>query len=323
MAAPTTAHAQEPDTETTTVAPATPDRLEIKLLQAPVDRQGDPRGQIYIVDHVAPGATIIRTVGLVNHSPAPLRVTAYAGAAEVHGAEFRFGADAGGNELAEWTTVEPGHLELAPGAQAPGTLTIRVPTDAPPGERYAVAWAEMTSTPPVGGGVRHVNRVGIRIYLSVGPGGEPASAFTISRMQTTRDDEGRITVTATIRNTGKRALDLAGELTLHDGPAGLDARPFRAVQSTTLAIGASTELMIPLDERIPSGPWEATLTLTSGRTERTRTDRVVLPGDTDTNGGPSAPWPLGAALLVAAAAVHLRRRLANRGRWRRATPRRT
>jgi hypothetical protein len=48
-------------------------------------------------------------------------------------------------------------------------VTIRVPRDAAPGERYGVVWAETRAGPDSGDGITQVNRVGIRLYLSVGP----------------------------------------------------------------------------------------------------------------------------------------------------------
>ena len=52
-------------------------------------------------------------------------------------------------------------------------MTIAVPRDAAPGERYGVVWAEVRAAAPAAGGITQVSRVGIRIYLSVGPGGRP------------------------------------------------------------------------------------------------------------------------------------------------------
>lgn len=87
-----------------------------------------------------------------------------------------------------------------------------MPADAPSGERYEVVWAEVRSGSP--GAVTVVNRVGIRIYLSVGSEGEPASAMRIGSVAANRDTYGRATVTAQVSNTGGRALDITGQLAL-------------------------------------------------------------------------------------------------------------
>ena len=51
---------------------------------------------------------------------------------------------------------------------------IDVPVDASAGERYAVVWAEVSAPASAAGGVTLVNRVGVRVYLSVAPGGAVA-----------------------------------------------------------------------------------------------------------------------------------------------------
>ena len=45
-------------------------------------------------------------------------------------------------------------------------VTISVPSDAEPGERYGAVWAEVRSAPIDGSSVIQVNRVGLRLYLS-------------------------------------------------------------------------------------------------------------------------------------------------------------
>ena len=65
-------------------------------------------------------------------------------------------------------------------------MTIRVPRDASPGERYGVVWAETRAAPAAGDGITQVNRVGIRLYLSVGPGGPPAANFKIDSVAAKR-----------------------------------------------------------------------------------------------------------------------------------------
>jgi len=63
--------------------------------------------------------------------------------------------------------------------------TIAVPADASAGERYAVIWAQV-KTPNKTTGITTINRVGIRIYLSVGSGGGLASSFEIINLWDTR-----------------------------------------------------------------------------------------------------------------------------------------
>ena len=77
------------------------------------------------------------------------------------------------NDLSTWTSVSPGASDVPAGGRATATVTIAVPSDAAPGEQYGVVWAEARSAPVAGGGITQVSRVGIRLYVSVGPGGRP------------------------------------------------------------------------------------------------------------------------------------------------------
>jgi hypothetical protein len=166
--------------------------------------------------------------------------------------------------LSSWTSVSPGVSVLPAGRRLVAGVTIAVPRDASPGEQYGVIWAETRSTPPAGGGVTEVSRVGIRAYLSVGPGGPPPSNFTIESLSAARTRDGRPMVVASVRNTGGRALDMYGTLRLTRGPGGLRAGPFPASLGVTLAVGDTEPIHIVLDKRLPQGPWVARVTLHSG-----------------------------------------------------------
>ena len=156
-------------------------------------------------------------------------------------------------------------------------MTINVPSDAAPGEQYGVVWAEVRSAPPAGGGVVQVSRVGIRIYLSVGPGGAPAADFTIDSLTAARSPDGTPLILATVRNTGGRALDMNGALQLSGGPGGLSGGPFPATLGTSLAIGDTEPVTIALDKQLPAGPWDVRITLRSGLLERSAHATVTFP----------------------------------------------
>jgi hypothetical protein len=68
-----------------------------------------------------------------------------------------------------------------------------------------------------------------------------------------------------VRNTGHRALDMNGTLTLPGGPGSLRAGPFLATPGTTLAPGRGGPVLVTLDRQLPAGPWKAKLRLYSGR----------------------------------------------------------
>ena len=254
-----------------------PGGIGVRLLDAPATSADDPRARLYIIDHLAPGTEIERRIEVTNTTAAPAAIRIYAAGASIDDGAFVGDAGDTPNELSTWNAVRPDSLDLDADGDASVTVTITVPSDAAPGERYAVVWAEVRSDAAPGSGVEQVNRVGIRQYLSVGPGGPPAADFTIDSLIASRSADGGPLVMATVHNTGGRALDMAGELELHDGPGGLRAGPFPASLGSSLAIGASGQVAIPLDEQVPDGPWEAAITLRSGLLERTAQATLTFP----------------------------------------------
>ncbi|MEW2470595.1 peptidase [Streptomyces sp. NPDC046994] len=259
--------------------------IGIKLLDAPESRRADPRAHAYIVDHVSPGSTIERRVEVTNESSAPMHVNVYAAAATIAKGEFTFAPERTPNELTGWTSVDTTDLELAASETARVRTTIRVPRDAAAGERYGVIWAQTGIPSDRSHTMTMLGRVGVRMYIDVGPGGEPPSDFKIERLYPARARDGRGEVRARIHNTGGRALDISGALSLSDGPVGLRAGPFPAKTGTTLAPGDRAETVVPLDARLPDGPWAVKLTLKSGLVEHTSGATVTFPA---TPGGAGA-----------------------------------
>src|SRR4029077_12129575 len=125
-------------------------------------------------------------------------------------------------------------MHLRPGANAFETVTINVPKTASVGERYAVVWAEVSAPAPRAGGVTLVNRVGVRMYCFIGPGGAPPANFVIGSLTAQRAASGEPLVLATVHNSGERTLDISGSLTLSAGPGGLRAGPFPVKLGTAL-----------------------------------------------------------------------------------------
>jgi hypothetical protein len=248
--------------------------IGIRLLDAPASLAGDPRAKAYIIDHLAPGTTIQRHVQVSNTTASTVHLLLYGGAASITAAGWVADGSEGGNELAGWITVSPSSETLPPGGSATAQVTIAVPLDAAAGERYAVVWADL---PPVAGSgqVAIANLVGVRVYLSVGPGGVPPSDFAIDGVTALRTPQGPELLVA-VHNTGERALDLGGTALLTGGPGKLSAGPFNALGST-LGIGASTGIVIPLDPATPSGAWNVAVTLASGLVSHSVTAQIVIP----------------------------------------------
>ncbi|WP_250286404.1 peptidase, partial [Frankia sp. CiP1_Cm_nod2] len=261
-----------------------PGSIGIRLLDAPTSEQENPRARIYIVDYLPLGAVIHRHIEVTNKSGSEARLTVYPGAASVENGTFNVAAGHTHNDLTTWISLSPDTLILPPGASAPVTATITVPRDASPGERYAGIWAETSSTvasqdtqDTQDKGIVEVNRVGVRVYLAVGPGGPPAPNFAIDSLTPERLPDGRPVLTAQVHNTGGRALDMSGELTLTEGPGGLNTRPFPAKLGTTLAPGQTEPVTVVLDSQLPDGPWKARIHLKSGLTEQSAQATVTFP----------------------------------------------
>ena len=299
-----------------------PNSIGIRLIDMPSNRTADPRAQVYIVDHMAPGAVIKRRILVTNNSPIPIHIDMFPGAASIDDDAFDAKPGRATNDLTTWISLDKNALDLAAGHSTEVLTTIAVAATASKGERYGVVWAQTSAPSNTPDNVMLVSRVGIRIYLDVGPGGEQPSSFDIGDLTPARTDDGQPEVLATVHNTGGRALDMAGELSLSDGPGGLGAGPFPATVGTTLLPGHTGRVKTLLDKRLPNGPWKVRLTLRSGSVERTVTATVSFPA-AGMMGIPSVPstWIQEHLLLVACLAVALgavavlavRRRLRRRG----------
>lgn len=277
---------------------APPPGIGIRLLEAPTKRADDPRARVYIVDRVAPGAEFTRRIEVSNGDDEPIDVKLYSASGSIAAGSFTV-QDAGvPGEIVDWATVTPASVRLAPRSRATASVTFRVDPKAPEGEYYGGIVAERPASAD-GTGVTVALRAAVRVYLSVGPGGEPASDFTVDTITAARDADGAPTVLAQVTNTGGRALDLSGKLQLSDGPGGLSAGPFDVTLGTTLGLTQSTPVRVALDKALPAGPWNATLTLKSGTLARSATAVITfpeqgaaepVPAQLVDNGGP--PWPL-------------------------------
>ena len=181
-------------------------------------------------------------------------------------------------------------------------MTIAIPKTASFGERYGVVWAELSARTAAAGGVRLVNRVGIRMYIAVGPRGASAN-FVIGTLSAERSATGVPLVVAKIHNSSRRTLDIGGTLTLSDGPGGRDAGPFPVTLGTGLGPGESGTATVRLDTDLPSGPWQAALHLRSGFSEREAVARLTFPGLVAAPTGSRHLLPLIAVLFVLLAAV--------------------
>ncbi|HEV7887076.1 MAG TPA: DUF1735 domain-containing protein, partial [Acidimicrobiales bacterium] len=260
----------------------------------------------YIIDHVPAGTTFSRGIEVSNGTDRDATIALYPAAATLQNGEFVPASGKTGNELSKWITIEPASLAIPKGGKATAKVTVAVPGDAIPGERYAVALAELPP-PPGQGLVGLASRVGIRVYLSVGPGNEPPTDFDLKTFEPISTD-GKPGVSIHSCNTGGRAIDLGGSIKLAGGPGGISAGPFDSTQPATVSPGDCQDLKILLDPKLPRGPWNATAALRSGTREKTATATITFPNPGEkakpvpakTAGAKGSPFlPVAAALILA------------------------
>jgi hypothetical protein len=147
-----------------------------------------------------------------------------------------------------------------------------------------VVWASVSNAGD-GGNIDMVNRVGIRMYVYVG-GTNPATSFTVDTLTGQRSSAGHPLVRAVVHNTGGRAVDFSGTLTLSAVTGGLTGGPYPAQLGTSLAPGQSEPVWFVLTDQVGDGPWNATVTLRSGLNQQTFRAQISFPHAPGT--GPAA-----------------------------------
>jgi len=237
----------------------------IRLVQAPISERNNPRARTEIIDSLHPGAVRHWVVGVSNLGTTEVRLRIYAAAAVIRGGQFLpANRQYAQNQLTTWFRVNHPVVRLKPHHSQEFKVTVRVPRQAPEGEQYGVIWAQ-------GSSVMHgrhanvtlVNRVGIRIYLAVGPGGGPPTSFALGAVSGTIARNGAKVASVEVHNTGGLALSLTGTLTLTSKSDGLRAGPFAATP-TVIAPGQSFPVPVVLPAKLPAGPWQAAVSLQSG-----------------------------------------------------------
>ena len=251
--------------------------IGIQLLEAPANRRSDPRALRYIVDHLPPGTIVRRNLLVANRSDRSQRFELYPAAASVEKQRFVFAEGRAANELTSWISLDRTQVNLGPGENAKIRATVSVPPAASTGERYAVIWAAVKSRPKPSANVNQIHRVGVRVYLDIGLGGEPPSEFTIGELTPARDPSGEPSVTIGVDNTGGRALDMGGKVSLSEGPAGMRAGPFDVAQGTTLAPGETGTVSVRFPRELPNGPWKIDVALESGMVRHSASGSVTFP----------------------------------------------
>lgn len=250
------------------VSPTGPQKFGVRLVDVPVSEAHNPRGLRYIIDFLRPETVIHRRIFIENDEPHAAHFTVYPDAARISHGYFIGDAGHTRSELTTWISVRNPSLTLRPHASTMDMVTIRVPRIATRGEHYGAIWVQQVTHAHTTSGftVRQIGRVGIRIYLAVGRGGAPPIKFAITSIAGSRTRSGAPLLTAHVRDTGGRAVDLNGTAVLTAGPGGTSAGPYHARQVLTLAPGQSGAIRFAPARRLPNGPWKATVKLISGLT---------------------------------------------------------
>lgn len=282
----------------------------VRLVDVPASEADNPRAYRYIIDYLPAETVIHRRIFIVNDEPKTARFSVYPDAAYISDGTFIGYSGATRSELTDWVSVQHPWVTLAAGASTLDMITIKVPQGATRGEHYGVIWVQQTSKQGTGADFRltEVSRVGVRIYLAVGRGGAPPTAFEITSIAGQLTASGRPVIVAHVNNTGGRAVDLSGSALLTDGPGNTTTGPFPAQQVATLAPGQSWNMAFVLPEALPSGSWRAKVTLMSGLTTVTGTAVVHFGSAAAPAGLRAMPWIwLGLIVLAAILAVAIGR----------------
>jgi hypothetical protein len=247
--------------------------IGVELVDPPASSATSPFARTYITGTFSAGAHLTAEVEVSNSTARPQTISIYAAGARMRAGAFSFAAGRAKNELSRWTGVSRNRLRLGPGMATIVAVHVRIPGNASRGERYAVVWASVNASGKTR--VRLVNRVGIRMYLSVG--GAAAPRYTISTPRASRTPRGAPRVGVTIKNTGPRTIMVSGSMTLSHGPGGLRVGPFGITLSHALAPGESRRIALQLTSQLPRGPWRVDVALTSGSTHHSATTIMTFP----------------------------------------------
>lgn len=273
------------------------------------------RERSYVVRTVAPGQGFDDRLEALNLGDAPLDLVVEPVDAEVTpDGSFAPGLTRAGEGA--WLRVTPGRVRVPAHGSAQVALRVDVPADAAPGDHIAavvVRKAEAGSAKA--GGVQLVQRVGVRVYLTVAgsrTGVAPKRAFELRGFRWVGSPDRR-TFEADVANVGDLLVEPLGTLTLERGDftTNDDLPPLGIVLPGTVAT-----LRVHADGRLDPGDYQATLRLrlVQGGDEQEKrvsftvsgTSRV---GEDRGDSLPLLPVVLAVGALLSVGVLALRRRM--------------
>ena len=93
------------------VAQTSAGSVSIRLVDAPSNRQDDPRARIYVVDHLHQGDQIVRHVEIGNGTDQPVGMELYAAAATIKDGQWTVADGRTANDLSSWTKIDPATVQ--------------------------------------------------------------------------------------------------------------------------------------------------------------------------------------------------------------------
>lgn len=288
----------------------------------PADAQSQPTGEFslrpvrpatapardrsYVVRTVRPGVELTDRLEAVNLTGAPLDLS-LAAVDSVVGPDGSFAPGTERTAEGAWLEVTPAQVRIPARGTAPVELRIRVPADAAPGDHIATVVAQKAGAPS-GGGVQFVQRVGVRVYLTVErrQGGVGARSFELRALRWVGAPKARA-FEAEVVNNGDLLVEPLGTLTLRRGDLGADTD---VPVLGTVPAGEARALRLTVPGELEPGRYEAHLRLRDvqgGPEQEQRVSFTVGKESPDDDAGFPFAAALIAALCLAAAVLILLR----------------
>ena len=308
------------------LAAESPGTIGVKLLEAVGTHPAQGLEGVYIVGDLRADHALTRRLEIFNSSGSSMRISVYPAGAGIRAGSFTYAVGRSKNQLSSWITVARPVIVLAPRTHTEVAVRISVPKRATSGERYAVVWAQVSARTSSSGDVQLTNRVGIRVYLSVGSV-QLAHDFRIGAVTARRAVNGVPFVEAWVLNESSATVTIVGNVTLRDGPGGLSDGPVSMVPLTALPPGDAGQVAAYFERGLPRGPWRVSLRLSNGSIGQLRVAELVFPEGPVSSSTLAwrAPLVLSTALAIALLCVfacrrHLMRRVPQGRRSLRSMP---
>ena len=138
-----------------------------------------------------------------------------------------------------WANLDIDTFELAPGERRDVTLTVEVPDDAEPGERYLSAIFAVPGDPGDGGNISVTHRVAVKLYIDVP--GERVERIDLGELSGPRlIDTGSASFALTVDNRGNvhRRFEEETQLLASDGDTDFAFENFNVLGDSTRVVHA-------------------------------------------------------------------------------------